>query len=116
MGAGSATLDAAYKVVQQYRVRVPVLEHQQVVGGNVGRSELEISLGGLAVPKATLAILLIPSGVAAVDGVANSLLQRMILLAAGPFANLVRLVLRRMDLHNRMVASQASDLEHPSYA
>lgn len=116
LGAGQAGLGAAYNVRQEYRDHIKVLEQRQVVVGNAGCSGLEISLGGLAVRGATLATLLIQLGVAAVHGVAPSLLWQMTLLAGGLFAGLVHVVLRRVDLHNRMVASQALDLEHPSYA
>ncbi|MCZ6755634.1 MAG: lysylphosphatidylglycerol synthase transmembrane domain-containing protein [Gemmatimonadetes bacterium] len=75
---------------------------------------LPISLGGLAVREATLAALLTPFGVAAVDGVATSLLWQTILLAGGVFAGLVWLLLRRSH-RNQMVVSRES-LEHTDYA
>jgi uncharacterized membrane protein YbhN (UPF0104 family) len=75
---------------------------------------LPISLGGLAVREATLATLLTPFGVAAVDGIATSLLWQTILLAGGLFAGLVWLVLRRN--HHPTAISRGSDMEHPDYA
>jgi len=75
---------------------------------------LPISLGGLAVREATLAALLTPFGVAAVDGVATSLLWQTILLAGGLFAGLVWLLLRR-DGRDRMVVTRGA-LERTDYA